>query len=123
MEGRGAFRGQFGGGDLEGEVQALTDLILAKNRYAIRRTKFVLNNVAESHLAQATAFEVPVDTGAGSGENQQGIRNFADKTNDWLLWVRRDLVCGGRLQLRRSATRAGRPNRTVRHVRRMPKLG
>jgi enoyl-CoA hydratase/carnithine racemase len=69
--------------DLEGEVQALTDLMLAKNRYAIRRTKFVLNKAAEGHLAQATAFEVPVDPGAGIGENARGIRNFADKTNEW----------------------------------------
>ncbi len=69
--------------ELEGEVQALTDLMLAKNRYAIRRTKFVLNKAAEGHLAQATAFEVPVAPGAGRGENAEGIRNFADKTDDW----------------------------------------
>ena len=69
--------------ELEGEVQALTDLMLAKNRYAIRRTKFVLNKAAEGHMAQATAFEVPVDPGAGAGENAQGIRNFADKADDW----------------------------------------
>lgn len=66
--------------DLEGEVQALTDLMLEKNRYAIRRTKFVLNKAAEGHLAQATAFAVRVDPGAGIGENVQGIRDFADKT-------------------------------------------
>ncbi len=69
--------------ELEGEVQALTDLMLAKNRYATRRTKFVLNKAAEGHLAQATAFEVPVDPGAGMGENAEGIRNFADKADDW----------------------------------------
>ncbi len=69
--------------ELESETQALTDLILAKSRYAIRRTKFVLNKAAEGHLAQATAFEVPVDAAAGPGDNVQGIRNFADKTNDW----------------------------------------
>jgi enoyl-CoA hydratase/carnithine racemase len=69
--------------ELEGEAQALTDLMLAKNRYAIRRTKFVLNKAAEGHLAQATAFEVPVDFGAGAGKDSQGIRNFADKNQDW----------------------------------------
>jgi len=69
--------------DLEGEVQALTELMLAKNRYAIRRTKFVLNKAAEGHLAQATAFEVPVDPAAGTGENAKGIRNFADKAAGW----------------------------------------
>jgi len=51
--------------DLEGEVQALTAHMLAKNRYAIRRTKFVLNKAAEGHLAQATAFEVPLDPAGG----------------------------------------------------------
>jgi hypothetical protein len=57
--------------------------MLAKNRYAIRRTKFVLNKAAEGHLAQATAFEVPLDPAAGIGENQEGIRNFAAKTTGW----------------------------------------
>jgi enoyl-CoA hydratase/carnithine racemase len=69
--------------DLEGEVQVLTEHMLAKNRYAIRRTKFVLNKAAEGDLAQATAFEVPLDPAAGIGENQEGIRNFANKTMAW----------------------------------------
>ena len=69
--------------DLEGEVQTLVDLMLAKNRYAIRRTKFVLNKAAEGHLAQATAFEVPIDPAAGIGEDAEGIRNFADKAAGW----------------------------------------
>ncbi len=69
--------------ELEGEVQALADLMLAKSRYAIRRTKFVLNKAAEGHLAQATAFEVPVDPGAGLGDDLEGVQNFADKTQDW----------------------------------------
>ncbi len=68
---------------LEDEVQALTDLMLAKNRYAIRRTKFVLNKAAEGHLAQATAFEVPVDPMAGLGKELQGVTDFADKTRAW----------------------------------------
>ncbi len=69
--------------ELEGEVQALTDLMLAKNRYAIRRTKFVLNKSAEGHLAQATAFEVPVDAAAGMGDDREGIKKFSDKTDGW----------------------------------------
>ena len=69
--------------DLDAEVQALVELMLAKNRYAIRRTKFVLNKAAEGHLAQATAFGVPVDAGAGMGAGHKGIRNFADKADAW----------------------------------------
>ncbi len=42
----------------EQELQALTDLMLAKNRYAIRRTKFVLND-------------------------REGIKKFSDKTDGW----------------------------------------
>ncbi len=70
--------------DLDAEVQGLVDLMLAKNRYAIRRSKFVLNKAAEGHLAQATAFEVPIDPAAGIGPDTQGIKNFADKTQDWV---------------------------------------
>ncbi len=69
--------------DLDREVRELTELMLAKNRYAIRRTKFVLNKAAEGHMAQATAFEVPIDPGAGIGPDRQGITNFADKTEGW----------------------------------------
>jgi len=69
--------------ELESEVQDLADLMLAKNRYAIRRSKFVLNKAAEGHLAQATAFEVPIDPAAGMGNDLEGIQNFADKTTGW----------------------------------------
>jgi enoyl-CoA hydratase/carnithine racemase len=68
--------------DMESEIQALTDLMLAKSRYGIRRTKFVLNKAAEGHLAQAMAFEVPVDPAAGP-QDTDGFRNFADKTRGW----------------------------------------
>lgn len=33
--------------DLEGEVQSLTDPVLAKNHYAVRRTKLALNKAGE----------------------------------------------------------------------------
>jgi hypothetical protein len=54
----------------------------AKRRYAIRRTKFVLNTAADGHLAQAVASEVPVDSGAGA-EDRVGFEGFAQKSASW----------------------------------------
>ncbi len=68
--------------DMETEIGALTDLMLSKSRYAIRRSKFVLNKAAEGHLAQAMAFEVPSDPGAGP-RDVDGLRNFSEKNEKW----------------------------------------
>lgn len=70
--------------ELEAETMALANLMLAKNRYALRRSKFVLNKAAEGHMAQAAAFEVPVDPNAGLGSGLDGINAFAEKNMDWL---------------------------------------
>ncbi len=64
--------------DLEAEVQAVTELMLAKSRYAIRRTKHVLRNAADGVLSQAAAFELPVDPAAGPMDSN-GIGSFAEK--------------------------------------------
>jgi enoyl-CoA hydratase len=69
--------------DLDAEVQALTELMLAKSRYAIRRTKHVLHHAADGVLSQAAAFELPVDPSAGpldaSFLGDKGIESFAEK--------------------------------------------
>jgi enoyl-CoA hydratase/carnithine racemase len=52
--------------DLDAEVGALTELMLAKSRYAIRRTKHVLHHAADGVLSQAAAFELPVSPYAGA---------------------------------------------------------
>jgi enoyl-CoA hydratase len=64
--------------DLDAEVQALTELILAKSRYAIRRTKYVLRNAADGPLSQATAFELPISPSAGPAD-VDGFNSFANK--------------------------------------------
>jgi enoyl-CoA hydratase/carnithine racemase len=64
--------------DLEVEVENLTELILAKSRYAIRRSKFVLRNAADGVLSQAAAFEAPIDPGAGPLD-VDGFDSFAQK--------------------------------------------
>jgi enoyl-CoA hydratase/carnithine racemase len=64
--------------DLDAEVEALTELILAKSRYAIRRTKFVLRNAAEGPMSQAASFEAPIDPGAGPRE-ADGFNAFTNK--------------------------------------------
>jgi enoyl-CoA hydratase/carnithine racemase len=65
--------------DLDTEVQALTELMLAKSRYAIRRTKHVLRHAADGVLSQAAAFELPVDPGAGPMDAHGGIEAFGEK--------------------------------------------
>jgi enoyl-CoA hydratase len=69
-------------GDLDAEVQALTELMMAKSRYAIRRTKHVLRHAADGVLSQAAAFELPVDPAAGPSDANggvNGIYSFAEK--------------------------------------------
>ena len=66
--------------DLESEVQALTELILDKSRYAIRRTKYVLKNAADGPMSQAAAFELPIDAGAGA-RDVDGFHAFTTKAD------------------------------------------
>jgi enoyl-CoA hydratase/carnithine racemase len=63
---------------LDAEVQALADLMIAKSRYAIRRTKYVLKNAADGPLSQVTAFELPIDSAAGP-RDVDGFDAFAQK--------------------------------------------
>jgi enoyl-CoA hydratase/carnithine racemase len=63
---------------LEAEVRALTQLILAKSRYAVRRSKFVLRNAADGPMSQAAAFEAPIDPAAGPLD-ANGFDSFAEK--------------------------------------------
>jgi enoyl-CoA hydratase len=64
--------------ELEGEVNTLTELILAKSRYAVRRSKFVLRNAADGPMSQAAAFELGIDPGAGP-RDVDGFEGFAKK--------------------------------------------
>jgi len=61
--------------DLDREVGALTEVVLAKHPVTTRRTKFILNHGADIHIAGALAFEVPITPFAGEA---QGIRDFTD---------------------------------------------
>jgi enoyl-CoA hydratase len=67
--------------NLEIEVQALTELMLEKSRYAIRRSKYVLKNAADGVLSQVAAFELPIDPAAGPLD-VNGIDAFAAKRPD-----------------------------------------
>jgi enoyl-CoA hydratase/carnithine racemase len=66
--------------DLDAEVQELAELMVAKSRYAIRRSKYVLKNAADGPLSQVTAFELPIDSAAGPADTN-GFDEFAQKTN------------------------------------------
>ena len=66
--------------DLDAEVEALAELVLAKSRYAIRRSKFVLRNAADGPMSQAAAFEVGIDPGAGP-RDVDGFDSFTNKTS------------------------------------------
>ncbi|MCV7146092.1 enoyl-CoA hydratase/isomerase family protein [Mycobacterium riyadhense] len=61
--------------DLEREVVALTEVVLAKNPITTRRTKFILNHGADLHISGALAFEVPITP---FPNESQGIRDFTD---------------------------------------------
>ena len=67
--------------DLDSEVIALTKLMLQKSRYAIRRSKHVLNRAADGPMGQVAAFELPIDPAAGPLD-VHGIDAFAAKGSD-----------------------------------------
>jgi enoyl-CoA hydratase len=64
--------------DLDAEVDALTELILSKSRYAIRRSKYVLRNASDGPMSTAAAFELPIDAAAGP-RDVDGFASFANK--------------------------------------------
>jgi enoyl-CoA hydratase len=64
--------------DLESETAALTDLVLSKSRYAIRRSKYVLRYASDGPMNTAAAFELPIDAGAGP-RDVDGFASFANK--------------------------------------------
>jgi enoyl-CoA hydratase/carnithine racemase len=64
---------------LDTEVEALTEVMLAKNPVTVRRTKFALNQGADHHVSAALALEVPIQpypNTATNGERPQGIVDF-----------------------------------------------
>ena len=65
---------------LENEVEELTGLVLAKSRFAVRRTKYVLRNASDGPISTAAAFELPIDAGAGPRE-VDGFASFTNKTS------------------------------------------
>jgi enoyl-CoA hydratase len=64
---------------LDAEVDALVEVMLAKHPTTVRRTKFILNQGADLHLAGALAFEVPLDPFPPGEDGRSGIRDFTDR--------------------------------------------
>ena len=66
---------------LEAEVEALTDVMLAKHPVSVRRTKFILTQGADQHVSAALAFEIPIQPfpTAESGQLTQGIIDFTSR--------------------------------------------
>jgi len=64
--------------ELDREVDALCEVMLAKNPITVRRTKFVINKGADLHISGALAFEVPIEPIA-TGFPTVGIRDFTTK--------------------------------------------
>lgn len=60
--------------DLDDEVRALSEVMLAKHPLTVRRTKFIMNKGADLHVSGALAFEVPIQPIAGNA----GIADFVD---------------------------------------------
>jgi len=67
--------------NLDAEVDQLVGLMLQKSRYAIRRSKHVLNRAADGPMGQVAAFELPIDPAAGPLD-VHGIDSFAQKGQD-----------------------------------------
>lgn len=63
--------------NLASETKQLAELILAKSRYAIRRSKYVLRHASEAPISTAAAYELPIDAGAGVRD----VNGFAAFTN------------------------------------------
>jgi enoyl-CoA hydratase/carnithine racemase len=66
--------------DLDAEVEALTEVMLAKNPVTVRRTKFIMTQGADHHISAALAFEVPIQPfpqTSQNGKTTQGIVDFA----------------------------------------------
>jgi enoyl-CoA hydratase len=66
--------------DLEAETRALSELVLSKSRYAIRRSKYVLRYASDGPIATAAAFELPIDAGAGP-RDVDGFASFTNKAS------------------------------------------
>src|SRR5215467_842430 len=64
--------------DLDREVEALCEVMLAKDPHTIRRTKFIMNKRADLHVSGALAFEVTGLLGYPSFPTP-GIREFTTK--------------------------------------------
>jgi enoyl-CoA hydratase len=60
--------------DLDDEVRALSEVMLAKHPLTVRRTKFIMNKGADLHVSGALAFEVPIQPIVGTA----GIADFVD---------------------------------------------
>lgn len=71
-------------GQLTTEVKTLVDLMLLRNPHALRKTKFVLNKGADTHLGSAMGFEALA--ALAPVQDAQGVAAFNEK-ND--LWHRR----------------------------------
>jgi enoyl-CoA hydratase/carnithine racemase len=67
--------------DLDKEVDALIDVMAAKNPVTVRRSKFVLNKGADLPLSGAMAFEVPIQPFANKPGRfaTAGMEDFAEK--------------------------------------------
>ena len=64
--------------DLGREVEALCEVMLAKNPLTIRRTKFIITKGVDLPISGALAFEVPIEPLA-TGFPTLGIRDFTTK--------------------------------------------
>jgi enoyl-CoA hydratase/carnithine racemase len=67
--------------ELDAEVEALVQVLSAKNRVTLRRSKFALNKGADLPLSGAMAFEVPIKPFASKNGRfaTAGMEDFADR--------------------------------------------
>jgi enoyl-CoA hydratase/carnithine racemase len=61
------------GDELDDQVRALTEVMLAKHPRTVRRTKFIMDKGADLHRSGALAFEVPITPYVTGAQGDQGL--------------------------------------------------
>jgi enoyl-CoA hydratase/carnithine racemase len=63
------------GDELDDQVRALTEVMLAKHPRTVRRTKFIMDKGADLHRSGALAFEVPIMPYVTGAQGDQGLHD------------------------------------------------
>jgi enoyl-CoA hydratase/carnithine racemase len=104
------------GDELDDQVRALTEVMLAKHPRTVRRTKFIMDKGGDLHRSGALAFEVPIMPYVTGAQGDQGLHDrrrtleapsAVERLLAGLMRVRS--ILEGVCEVRRRARAHGRP--------------